>query len=486
MKNTKLTSTFFLLMALAMAGPVSAQGIPVADTTKIIILSTNDMHARIDNFPKLAYLADSLRHKNANVFLVSAGDNFTGNPVVDQYPEKGYPMIDLMNKLQYNVSAIGNHEFDLGQQNLNKRREQAAFPFISCNIDASTTVLKQPEPYIILKTAGGVRLAFLSAIQLGENGLPDSHPDNLKGLRFEDGITKAITYKNLRQQCDVFIALTHLGFEKDTVLARQMRDLDMIIGGHSHTVMEKPLFVDGVMITQAGSGLRYAGKITVLVCKGKVVGRSYELINLNNISGKDKVIQGMVDKYNDNPALNAVVAKAVKVIAGEDALGSLMTDAITDRLGVDIAFQNNGGIRIGELAAGDILMKDIYKLDPFGNMVVRFRMNTAEIKSLIASAYNRGKSIDLQVSGITYTVLADSSNVLKDIKMLDRNGKTPDPATEYSVGMNSYMASSYHFEHRDAGVSLYTTTAQTLIDFLKARKEVDYAGVKRAYLVVVK
>lgn len=486
MKNIKLTIACILVVSFALAGQLRAQVAAFGDTTKIIILSTNDMHARIDNFPKLAYLADSLRRMYANVFLVSAGDNFTGNPVVDQYPEIGYPMIDLMNKLHYDVSAMGNHEFDLGQENLNKRMDQATFPFISCNIDASGTSLKQPKPYIILQTVGGIKLVIISAIQLGENGLPDSHPDKLKGLRFEDGVAKAVTYKNLRQQCDVFIALTHLGFEKDTVLATQMSELDMIIGGHSHTVMEKPLFVNGVMITQAGSGLKYTGKITVLVCKGKVVGRSYELINLGKIGGKDKILQGIIDLYNDNPELNKVIATAKQEIAGEDALGSLMTDAITARLGVDIAFQNSGGIRISELAAGDILLKDIYKLDPFGNMVIKLHMNAAEIKSLIASSYNRAKSLDLQVSGLTYSLLVDSAKVLKDVQVLDRNGKALDPAKEYTVGVSSYLVSSYHFEHRDAGESLYTTTAQALIDFLKTKKVVDYTGVKRAFVVVGK
>lgn len=486
MKIIKQTIACIILISLVIQSPLNAQTSSTSDTTKIIILSTNDMHARIDNFSKLSYLADSLRLKYANVFLVSAGDNFTGNPVVDQYPEKGYPMIDLMNKLHYDVSALGNHEFDLGQENLNKRMAQASFPFISCNVDASGATLKQPKPYIILQTDNGIKLAILSAIQLGENGLPDSHPDNLKGLRFEESIAKAITYKNLRQQCNIFIALTHLGIEKDTILARQMSELDMIIGGHSHTLMEKPLFVNGVMITQTGSGLKYTGKIIVLVYKSKVVGRSYELIDLGKISGKDNVVQKIIDAYNDNPVLNQVIAIAKETITGEDALGSLMTDAITDRLGLDIAFQNNGGIRSPELISGNILLKDIYKLDPFGNKVIKFRMTVTEIKSLIALSYNRGKALDLQVSGITYSVIVDSAKLLKEVRLLDRDGKALNPAKEYNVGISSYIASTYHFVHRDAGESLFTTTAQTLIDFLKAKKVVDYTGVKRAFVEVGK
>ena len=486
MKLAKVLIAAFMLQTLWVSGQKNVPGVSYKDTTRIIILSTNDMHARIDNFSKLAYLADSLRHQFRDVFLVSAGDNFTGNPVVDQYPEKGFPMIDLMNRLGYNVSAVGNHEFDLGQENLNNRFAQATFPFISCNINAEGAIVKQPKPYIILKTAEGLRITFLGIIQLGENGLPDSHPDKMKGIHFEEGIAKALTYNKLRKKSDVFIALTHLGIEKDPVLAEQMSALDLIIGGHSHTVMEKPMMVNNVMITQAGSGLKYAGKITLFVVDKKLVKRSFELISLANIQGKDKTIQGIIDKYNSNPALNEVIATAEQAIAGEDALGSLMTDAITDRLGVDFAFQNNGGIRISELNTGDILLKDVYKLDPFGNMVIKFNMSAAEIKSLISSAYNREKTLDLQVSGMSYTLYVDSLKVLRDVVMTDRFGKALDPAKDYSVGINSYLASSYRFDHRDAGESLYITTAQALIDFLKVKKSVNYPGIKRALVTVVK
>ncbi len=144
-------------------------------STEIIILHTNDMHAQINNFGKLAYLADSLRKTHKYVFLVSAGDNFTGNPIVDMYPDKGYPMIDLMNKLHFVVTCVGNHEFDMGQELQNKRRKQAHFPFISCNIDVTGAIVKPYQPYFILK-AGKIKIPLLGILQLGANGLPDSHP----------------------------------------------------------------------------------------------------------------------------------------------------------------------------------------------------------------------------------------------------------------------------------------------------------------------
>ena len=95
------------------------------DTTEIIIFHVNDIHAKIDNFAKLAYIVNYEKENHKNVLLVSAGDLFSGNALVDKYKDKGYPIIDLMNKAGFNLSEFGNHEFDYGQQILNKRIKQA-------------------------------------------------------------------------------------------------------------------------------------------------------------------------------------------------------------------------------------------------------------------------------------------------------------------------------------------------------------------------
>lgn len=449
--------------------------------TEIIILHTNDMHARIDNFGKLAYLADSLRRTHKYVFLVAAGDNFTGNPVVDMYPDKGFPMIELMNMLHFDVTAIGNHEFDMGQELQNKRREQATFPFISCNIDASGAVLKQPKPYVILK-AGKIKLPFLGIIQLGENGLPDSHPAHLTGIKFTDGVKKANDYIWLKKKYGILIGLTHLGVETDQVLANTYPQFDLIIGGHSHTTLSKPMMVNGVMIVQTGSGLKNVGITTLEVTKGKITNRSYELLPLSAIHTSDLRVQALIDKYNNNEEMNRPVAVAETEFKNQQELGCLMTDAVTAQLKVDFAFQNFGGIRISELANGNILMRDIFRLDPFGNQVVTYTMTYDEVKALICTSFNREKSLDLVPSGLTYTVVTNGDGTCSDVLMKDASGNPLDPAKKYTVGLNSYIAASYKFPHTDAGTTNYNTTAQLLLDYLAKVKTVSYAGVVRARL----
>jgi len=447
-------------------------------STEILILHTNDMHSRIDNFGKLAYLADSLRKTHKYVFLVAAGDNFTGNPIVDMYPDKGFPMIELMNMLHYDVTAIGNHEFDMGQELQNKRRQQAKFPFISCNIDASGAVVKQPEPYVILK-AGKTKIPFLGIIQLGENGLPDSHPSRLEGLKFTNGLEKAKEFLWLKDKYGMLIGLTHLGVEYDDSLATAYPQFDVIIGGHSHTTMTAPMMVNNVMIVQTGSGLKNVGLTTLQVTRGKITDRKYELIPLASITKTDPVVQAMIDKYNSNEEMNRVVGYAETAFDSQEELGCLMTDAITARMNIDFAFQNSGGIRISNLPQGDILLKDIFRLDPFGNQVVTYTMTPAEIKSLICNAFNREKEIDLVPSGMTYSVSINSEGLCTDVEMRDKSGSLLDANKTYTVGLNSYISASYKFNHTDPGTTNYNTSAQTLLDFLGDVKKVNYAGVKR-------
>lgn len=474
----KILIPFILSISFILAVTQPARSQKHNGPIEVIILHVNDMHAKIDNMAKLAYLADSLRKSHPYVFLFSAGDNFTGNPVVDMVEDKGYPMIDLMNQCGFNLSAIGNHEFDLGQDIFNKRREQAKFPFISCNINASGAVLKQPKPYYIIK-AGKVKIPVLSAIQLGENGLPDSHPSRLTGIKFSDGITKAIEFAWLKNKYGMLIALTHLGVEVDEPLARAMPQIDVIIGGHSHTTITTPLMVNSVMIVQTGSGLRNVGKTTLTIDKKKIVDRQYELIPLASLKKGDASVQATIDKYNDNQELNRVIGYAENDFTGENALGGLMTDAITAMMDVEMAFQNTGGIRIGSIPKGDIMIKDVYRLDPFGNEVIVYKMNISEIQSLISNAYNRNKEVDLIPSGVKYTIVTDNNGLCTAVNLIGMNGFPLDPNKEYTVGVNSYIAASYRFDHRDAGASQYKTTAQTLIEYLTKMKNVNYDGVVR-------
>jgi 5'-nucleotidase/UDP-sugar diphosphatase len=474
----------FLSALLGVFALASSAGMPpaAAAETRIVIFHSNDIHGKIDNFAKVAAILDAERKGGAEVFYFDAGDNFTGSPVIDQYDPPGEPMLELLNRLGVDVLCPGNHEFDYGLENLQKFAARARFPFVSANIEALPGSFPLLRPSVLLKTKGGIRIAVFGLIQTeAGSGLPSTHPDKVKGLVFSEPLAKALEMKKLRAGSDVLIGLTHIGFEQDVLLAAEMPELDAIIGGHSHTRVDPAETVNGVLVAQAGSDNRFLGRVDLLVRNGRVIEKKGVLIDLKGPMAEAADVQAMIVRFNQNPAFARIIAEAPQEIVGKEALGSLMTDAIRVVHGLDIAFQNGGGIRLNQLPK-KITLKDIYTLDPFGNQVVQFALSAAEVRGLIAASFAKGNDIDLQVSGISYTVRSDSANRIIEILLRAADGTPLAEDKKFQVGVSSYVASSYKFVHQDPGRSLQTTTADALIRYLQSGADLGmYRDVQRVF-----
>jgi len=451
-----------------------------SDTSEIIILHTNDMHAKIDNFDKLAYVVKSYKQKYKNVWLFSAGDIFTGNPIVDQYKNPGYPMIQLMNKMPYDITCIGNHEFDYGQQKLNEHIKTANFPFLSANIEVhSNTVLKQPLDYYKFKAEDGTTIGVLGLLQVGKNGYPDSSPLKMRNITFHNPFEYVKKYKTYKDSSDIFVCLSHMGYENDLKLAEEFPYFDLIIGAHSHTTLKEGVHKNNTFIVQAGSYLKYCGVLSLKIVNHKIVSEKDSLINLYKQNALPEITE-IIKKYNNNPQLNVVIGKAEKALTGKDELGSMMTDAMRDTLKVDIAFQNNGGIRVHEIPEGNIFLKQVFELSPFGNTFVTYKMCPVQIKKLIRYAYGIHNNNTLQVSGIQIELLTEN-NKLKKIILKDMNGKKL-PFKKYSVAVNDYMANAYSLKFLKKGKNTGLIDAKITSDFIKKHSPLNYKGVKRVFV----
>jgi 2',3'-cyclic-nucleotide 2'-phosphodiesterase (5'-nucleotidase family) len=475
------------LFFLALSGALvlsSCAGLPPKPAapaeTRIVIFHSNDVHGKIDNFAKVAAIIDSERKNRSEVFFFSAGDNYSGDPVIDMYDPPGKPMLELLVRMGLNVMTPGNHEFDYQMGPL--RRLAARIPTVSANIEPQPGVFPELRPWAVLKTRDGTKIVVFGLIQTEpDTGLPSTHPDKIRGLRFSEPLAKALEMKKLRASGEVLIGLTHIGYEQDLLLAKEMPELDVIIGGHSHTRVDPPENVNGVLIVQAASDGFFLGRIDLLIKNGRVVEKKARLIDLGQVLYEDRTVKSMIAKFHRNPALARVIAKAPLEITDKGALGSLMTDAIRHAHGLDIAFQNNGGIRLKRLPL-DITLNDVYTLEPFGNQIIEFVMTADEIRSLIKSSWEKRRDIDLQVSGITYIVRTDSAREIKEIKLRNPDGSPLDEERTYTVGVSSYIASSYKFAHQDPGRSLQTTTAQDLIRYLESGIDLSiYRELQRAF-----
>ncbi|MBP8708997.1 MAG: bifunctional metallophosphatase/5'-nucleotidase [Bacteroidales bacterium] len=456
-------------------------GTVAPDDRQAVIFSVNDMHAAIDNFPKLAWIVDSLRSVYPNLLLIAAGDNQTGNPVNDQFPEKGFPVIDLMNAVGFNLSAVGNHEFDTGPEGFGNLISKADFSFICANVSGGGRHPLKIDPYKIITLPNGLKVAFLGLLQLGQNGIPDSHPDNVRDFVFRSPCETALEYLWLKDSSDVFIALTHIGFEEDVKLAETMPPgIDLIIGGHSHTRVDREQVHNGILITQADSKLKFGTLIRLKVDAAGRVTRSMQLIDIRNSKKEKPEIRSMVDRYNDNPVLNQAIATATDDFSSYEELGYLMADGQRAAAGADIALMNPGGVRIDRLPKGPVTIKNVYQLDPFGNELVVTKLTGSEIFSLLRAAWSADRKSPLFTSGITTETRVNDHGEPEEITVHTDDGKPLDLNHVYSVAMNSYMTQVYRYEHADPGQSLFLTTAQALIGYLKQEGNIkSYRGEKR-------
>jgi 5'-nucleotidase/UDP-sugar diphosphatase len=486
-RRRKKATPLILILAVLSAGALSACGsLKHAETgmppaREAVIFAVNDMHAAIDNFPKLAYIVDSLKSLYPDMLLVAAGDNQTGNPVNDQYPEKGLPMIELMNATGFDLSAVGNHEFDTGPEGFSTLTGKAKFSFICANLVTDKRFDFHIEPYKIITLPNGLRLSFLGLLQVSQSGIPDTHPDNARDFVFLSPYETAREYLWLKDSSDIFIALTHLGFEDDVKLAETLpAGLDLIIGGHSHTRVEKEQVHNGILITQAENKLKYGTLIRLVVSSDGTVQKSMQLIDIRNSKNEKPAIRAIVDKYNDNPVLNQVIATATDDFSSSEELGYLMADAQRAAAGADIALMNPGGVRIDRLSKGPVTIKNVYELDPFGNELVVTKLTGEEVLSLLKAAWPVDDKSPVYPSGITIKVKVNQDRDLEELTVMTENGEPLDKNRVYSVAMNSYMTQVYNYQHSDPGQSLFFTTAQALINFLKEQKEIrSYRGEKR-------
>ncbi len=441
------------------------------DETVIAILSVNDMHASIDQFPKFATMVDSLRGVYPDMLLFSAGDNRTGNPVNDQYYPVNYPMIELMNRTGFDLCAVGNHEWDGDIVNLQNDIERADFPFLCANVSIPKTVNLDIKPFVTMEHQG-VKMAVVGMIEIRHDGIPGAHPDKLKAVSFKRPDVVLPDYKYLRNENDVVILLSHCGLEDDMELAQANPWLDAIIGGHTHTLVENPSETNGVLITQSGSHLKYATLVKLRVKDHKVIGKEAVVLDVNKVRKEKPEIKQLVNEFNDAPALNEPIAIAKTKFETPEELGCLITDALREVSGADFAFQNTGGVRVNYMKKGPITVKDVYSIDPFNNEVVVYQMTGAQVKKFILNTYRKNGGYPSYVSGMTYRVSDDGNTVWIN----DNNFST---RSLYRVAMNSYMASTVNIESEDEGRSTFMTSEEMMIEFLRKHKEVDYQGVVR-------
>lgn len=464
------------ILAFIFAAVLSLQTALHAQQKEVHILSVNDMHASIENFPQLVYIADSLRGLYPEMLLLSAGDNRTGNPVSDMYAEPSRPLVELMNRAGFDFSAVGNHEFDGGADNFRRVVNDSHCRYLCANMHAPDSMGLHVDPFAVVER-GGVRIGILGLTETNsETGCPDASPRLFRGITFGNAEETALRYAWMDSVCDVFVLLTHLGVDEDRNVARRMPCIDLIAGGHSHTRLDPCTTENGVMIVQAERLLKYATFTTLTVDSGKVVGRKAELIGVADCRRRDGQVQALVDSFAATAGLSRVLAYAEGGFSDKEELGCLMADALREELGADIAVQNSGGVRMESKGEGGFTLGDVYRLDPFGNEVFEMSLTGEEVVRLLEAICRADGYGPAYVSGMSYEIcLGEGGHTdVRGIRICMPDDRQIDRRRTYRVVMNSYVASAARFERKDRGRSTFRLTTDALIDFLERRATVDY------------
>jgi len=387
-----------------------------------------------------------VRDETSDVLLLDAGDLMTGNIIsnIEYKDAEGGALVEMMNMIGYDGMTCGNHEFDKHKSNLEQLIAIAEFPVFSANLLDDKGESFTEEKYHIYNVSG---------LKVGVIGLT---PHPLKGLVNPHNLDEYNTYdpaeavnntvEKIDPATDLIIVLSHLGINADRELAGKVNNVDIIVGGHSHTKLEEPELVNGIIILQAGAYSHYLGRLDLTVSGDSVMEFSGSLIPTFSDSIEiDTKLADFVDSFEQiiNQEYGRVIGHLtsdwIPEILQESNIGNWLTDAMRLRTKTDVGFINSGAIR-KSLQAGPIAVKDIMEIIPFLDYVEIFECTGEQLMTII---YNNAKAQAdqsrgvLQVSGIEYSWKTDNGDV--NIVKATVGGKPLDVKKTYKVSSLDYV-----------------------------------------------
>jgi 5'-nucleotidase len=459
------------LQRLILGFALATAAIAPAYADRLVILHTNDTHSQIDpidsdnlgGISRRKVVIDSVRTVEPNMLLIDAGDVVQGTLFFTLYG--GEVENKLMDALHYDMRILGNHEFDNGSEALAQKIKDTKSTWLTTNYDLAGGPLDGIfKPYTI-RTYGGKRIGFM-ALNLDPKGMISE--GNYNGVQYLDMAKAAnATAWHLKhnERCDLVVAITHIGYAasgtgtSDTELVAQSEDIDIIIGGHSHTTIDpnnpksgKYIMTNAagkpVLVTQTGKSGRNVGQVTIDLDN---LTSSYKLIAINNrldsrITGE---LEDIVKPYRagvDSLMAVRVARSAVELPNDQPGLLNFMTDFVCERAsqlvkgGADLAIFNRGSLRRG-LPKGNITEGMIIMMQPFNNKIEVIEVTGADlIENFNIMTLTGGNGVSENVD-ITFD--ADAHKCTSILI----NGKAIDANKTYRVATIDYLANGGDYMH---------------------------------------
>ncbi len=471
---TRILATTTCALALT-AGAASAE-------FKLNVIHINDLHSRIEpinrfdstcnaednaagecfgGYARVITKINELREQLAgeNVIVLDAGDQYQGSLMYTTY--KGEVEAEFAEIVGFDAMAVGNHEFDDGDQGLRDLTDRVSFPVISGNIDVSGSniLAGQVDNHTVLEV-GGQKIGIISA--LAANTVETSSPsasviftDEIESLQADVAALEA-------EGVTMIIALNHVGVNMDMAIAEAVDGIDAVVGGHSHTLfsnteegaMAYPTMVGDVPVVQAYAYSKYVGHLELTFDDdGNVTAVGGDTILLDASVAEDEAAVARIAELAGpiEEMKTRVIGASAEAIEGsrevcramECPMGNLVADAMLARVadqGVQIAIQNGGGIR-ASIDAGEVTMGEVLTVLPFQNTLSTFEVTGEAVLAALENGVSEiadGAGRFPQVAGMSYTfdAAAEPGARISDVMV----GDAPlDPAATYGAVSNNYV-----------------------------------------------
>jgi 2',3'-cyclic-nucleotide 2'-phosphodiesterase (5'-nucleotidase family) len=475
---------------------------PPIKAKRITLLYFNDFHGHLlpfkrfyndtelsGGFARMAYLVNAIRAenklKNISTLLLSAGDNFQGTPISTAY--RGEAEFAAFNLIGLNATVVGNHDFDYSDTALYDILNRAEFPVLSSNIYFLAGSDLVFEPYTISKASGGLRVGIIG-LTTPETAIT-TYPAHVSDLRFTRPELALQQFLDVvKRRSDLVVILSHLGITEDRRIAGLFPEVDVIIGGHSHTLMSKPEIVGDVIVTHAGENGLFLGRLDLEIVGDDVRIISQQLLSIDNRQPEDSAMKALIDGFNDKLAaeIEQVVGRSDCFLNGERGeirrhetnLGDLVADLMRLRTGSDAALINSGAIR-ASIHPGPITLEHVINSFPMNNQIITLEVTGKDLyltlkrsaEGLAASSPADPFGGFLQVSGIRFDIVGG------EIRNINIGGKPLVLYKSYKIAVLDFLAAGGDgYRELKNGRTPYNTgiTLQNLfIDHLKRRAAVS-------------
>lgn len=451
----KLLALMIALLMLLSALPAMAEATEeVVEPTTITIFHTNDVHARYNSaagmgYAMMASYVNEARAAGENVLVLDAGDTLHGTIFANS--TQGESIVKLMNAIGYDAMAAGNHDFNYGKERLVELSGLADFPVLSANLlneDGSYLL----TPYVILEVADK-KIAVVGA--QNPEIKTSIHPNYTASILFEgvEQVKKAVD--EVKDQADAVIVLCHWGasdaYEPNSSVLAAIEGVDLVIDGHSHTPLPEIQQIDGnATVTSTGEYLNNLGRVIMTFTEDGIEIEPSLIPNPKRFEDHAVIhtIEGIEEEQD--AVLGTVIGQTTVDLVGEREIvrtqesnwGDLACDIFLEATGADVALMNGGNIR-KSVPAGDITLRDVNEVYPFGNYVCVLNVTGEALLQALEHGFSNLPETSggfPQVGGMTMTIdpSKEKGARVSDLKI---KGEPVDLAKVYQLVTNDYLAS---------------------------------------------